>query len=127
MIDFTEGRTRVVVTKPSIWGFGLNLQNCHLSAFVGLSDSFEEWDQAVHRIHRYGQQHECHVFGITSELEGAVVRNVERKRKDHERMTDNMIAQMKDLNTANIKGLAQHQVEYGATQIMRLPEWLRAA
>ena len=112
MLDFTEGRARVVVTKPSIWGFGLNLQNCHLEAFVGLSDSFEEIDQAVHRCHRYGQDKPVDVFIITSELEGAVVRNVDRKRKDHERMTDNMIAQMKDLNTANIHGLGQQTDTY---------------
>ena len=112
MLDFTEGRARVVVTKPSIWGFGLNLQNCHLEAFVGLSDSFEEIDQAVHRCHRYGQDKPVDVFIITSELEGAVVRNVDRKRKDHERMTDNMIEQMKDLNTANIHGLGQQTDTY---------------
>lgn len=127
MIDFTEGRVRVIVTKPSIWGFGLNLQNCHQEAFVGLSDSFEEIDQAVHRCHRYGQTKPVDVYIITSELEGAVVRNVERKRKDHERMTDQMIAQMKDLNTAEIHGLARETMAYDTSHVMQLPAWLIAA
>jgi DNA modification methylase/superfamily II DNA or RNA helicase len=112
MADFVDGRVRVIVTKPSIWGFGLNLQHCHNEAFVGLSDSFEEIDQAIHRCHRYGQTEPVDVYIITSELEGAVVRNIERKRADHERMTDQMIAQMKDLNTADVHGLAQETMEY---------------
>lgn len=112
MADFVDGRVRVVVTKPSIWGFGLNLQHCHNEAFVGLSDSFEEIDQAIHRCHRYGQTQPVDVYIITSELEGAVVRNIERKRVDHERMTDQMIAQMKDLNTADVHGLTQETMEY---------------
>ncbi len=111
-MDFVTGNIRVLVSKPSIFGFGMNWQHCHNAAYVGLSDSFEELDQSIHRIHRYGQQHECHIHIITSELEGAVVRNVERKRKDHERMTDSMIAQMKDLNTANIHGLGQQTDTY---------------
>lgn len=127
LLDFIDGKIRVVVTKPSIWGFGLNLQHCHQEAFVGLSDSFEEMDQAIHRCHRYGQRHAVDVYIITSELEGAVVRNVERKRKDHERMTDQMIAEMKDLNTAAVQGLAQQTMAYGASIVMRLPEWMRSA
>ena len=111
-MDFVTGNTRVLISKPSIFGFGMNWQHCHNAAYVGLSDSFEQLDQSIHRIHRYGQQQECHIYVITSELEGAVVRNVERKRKDHERMTDNMIAQMKDLNTANIHGLGQQTDTY---------------
>ena len=113
-IDFIEGRTRVLVTKPSIFGFGLNFQHCHNAAYVGLSDSFEELDQSVHRIHRYGQTKACHIHIITSELEGAVVRNIERKREDHERMTDQMLEQMKDLNTQAVHGAAREVVEYSA-------------
>ncbi len=122
-----DGDRPVMISKPSVLGFGLNFQHCHNAAYVGLSDSFEEIDQSVHRIHRYGQQSECHIYIITSELEGAVVRNVERKRKDHERMTDNMIAQMKDLNTANIHGLSRESDAYGANKEMILPEWFRHA
>lgn len=111
-LDFVTGKIRVLVSKPSIFGFGMNWQHCHNAAYVGLSDSFEQLDQSIHRIHRYGQKEECHIYVITSELEGAVVRNIDRKRKDHEKMTDQMIAEMKDLNTANIHGLSQQSDEY---------------
>jgi len=111
-LDFITGKTRVLVSKPSIFGFGMNWQHCHNAAYVGLSDSFEELDQSIHRIHRYGQQRECHIYLITSELEGAVVRNIERKRKDHEQMTDNMIEHMRDLNTEALRGTAKQTMDY---------------
>ncbi len=111
-LDFVEGRVRVIVSKPSIFGFGMNWQHCHKAAYVGLSDSFEELDQSVHRIHRYGQTEACDIYIITSELEGAVVRNIERKRGDHERMTDQMLEHMRDLNTAEVHGLSRETMEY---------------
>lgn len=121
-LDFVNGDIRVLVSKPSIFGFGMNWQHCHNAVYVGLSDSFEQLDQSIHRIHRYGQQHACDVYMVTSDLEGAVVRNVERKRADHERMTDQMIAQMKDLNTAEVRGLTQETMEY-ATNIKTGNGW----
>jgi DNA modification methylase len=108
--DFVDGKIRVLISKPSIFGFGLNFQHCHNEAFVGLSDSFEQMDQAIHRCHRYGQAEPVHVYIITSELEGAVVRNIERKREDHERMTNQMIAQTQDLST--VRGMERTTQAY---------------
>ncbi len=47
MMDFVNGKIKKVVSKPSIMGFGMNYQHCSKMAFVGLSDSFEEYFQAV--------------------------------------------------------------------------------
>lgn len=121
--DFVSGKIRVIVSKPSIYGFGLNFQNCHKAAYVGLSDSFEELDQSVHRIHRFGQTQPCDVYIITSELEGAVVRNIERKRADHQTMTDNMIAHMSDLNTRALHGGAEKETMEYQTAITTGTDW----
>ena len=43
LLDFAAGRIRVMVTKPSIAGFGLNWQHCANVAFVGVTDSFEAY------------------------------------------------------------------------------------
>ena len=124
--DFVDGKVRVLVSKPSIFGFGMNWQHCARAAYVGLSDSFEQLDQSIHRIHRYGQARECHIHVITSELEGAVVRNIERKRLDHQKMTDAMIAQMSDLNTQALHGGAgRDTTEYTPTIEMKLPMWVK--
>jgi DNA modification methylase len=98
MLDFAEGRIRVLVSKPSICGFGMNWQHCHNVAFVGLSDSYEQFYQAVRRCWRFGQQRPVSVYLITAETEGAVVKNIERKEQQARDMMDNIVAHMADLS-----------------------------
>ena len=57
---FLNGNIRVLVSKPSIAGFGINAQNAHIEIFVGLSDSFEAYYQAVRRCWRFGQKSRRH-------------------------------------------------------------------
>jgi hypothetical protein len=101
---FQRGEIRVLVSKPSIFGWGMNWQNCHNAVFVGLSDSWEQYYQAVRRIWRFGQQHEVNVYIVTAETEGAVVANINRKERDAARMAEGMVEHMKDLNSATIHG-----------------------
>lgn len=112
MLDFAAGRSRVLVSKSSICGFGMNFQSCHNVAFVGLSDSYEAFYQAIRRCWRFGQQHpvECHV--ICAETEGAVVRNIERKEKQAKEMADGMVKHMADINRENIKGATRERLIY---------------
>lgn len=94
LLDFANGRSRVLISKPSIAGFGMNFQTCHNLAFVGISDSFESWYQAVRRCWRFGQTHAVHAHLITAEAEGAVVDNIKRKEGQATEMMDNLIAEM---------------------------------
>jgi len=94
MLDFAAGRIRVIVSKPSICGFGMNWQHCAHMAFVGLSDSYEQIYQAERRCWRFGQQRPVNVYVITSELEGAVVRNIQRKEREAEAMFASLIDEM---------------------------------
>lgn len=101
MMDFAAGKIRVLVTKPTIAGFGMNWQHCAHMAFVGLSDSYEQVYQAERRSYRFGQQRDVHVYVITSELEGAVVRNIERKTADADAMAAGMLEHMKEVMSVN--------------------------
>jgi hypothetical protein len=104
MKAFKAKLIRVVVTKIAIWGFGANLQNCSRWFHVGLSDSFEQMYQADHRCLRFGQDEECECYIVTSELEGAVVRNLDRKEKDFEKMNEGMVMHMRDEMDREIHG-----------------------
>lgn len=90
---FTRGETRVLITKPSIAQFGLNWQHCARTAFVGLSDSYEAYYQAIRRFHRYGQTREVHAHIILSEIEQAIAHNVAEKEKRSNMVLDLMIEQ----------------------------------
>jgi len=104
VLDFLSGKTRVLVSKPRMFGYGLNLQCCHQMAFVGLSDSWEQYYQAVRRSWRFGQSETVHVHIIAAESEGAVVANIKRKDADANAMAEEMIVHTKDLNAAAIHG-----------------------
>lgn len=102
---FATGKTRVLVSKPSIAGWGLNLQHCHNMAFVGLSDSFEQYYQATRRCWRFGQTEPVNVHVVTSQAEGATVKNIARKEKDADRMAERIAVHMTDLMKENVVGV----------------------
>jgi DNA modification methylase len=98
VLDFIAGRARVLVTKPLVCGFGLNLQFCADMAFVGLSDSYEQLYQAVRRCWRFGQDRPVTVHMITAETEGAVVANIQRKERQATEMMASIVAEMAGLS-----------------------------
>lgn len=91
---FQDGQVRVLVTKPSIAGFGMNFQNAHQMAFVGLSDSYESYYQSIRRCWRFGQLKPVRAHIVVSELEQQIVSNVQRKEREAERMTARLVEHM---------------------------------
>jgi hypothetical protein len=125
--DFIEGRTRVLVTKASVCGFGMNFQHCADTGFVGLNDSFEQYYQAVRRLWRFGQTKpvSCHI--IASELEGATVANIKRKEADADRMAAAMVMHMSDLSSEAVRGMIRDVPDYNPQQPIIIPPFLEQA
>jgi hypothetical protein len=121
---FTNGEARVIVSKPSVAGWGLNWWHCARVAYVGVSHSFEALYQSVRRAWRFGQTRpvECHI--IVSDLDGAVVANLKRKMRDAERMGDAMVHAMSETNRENLRGTRRDFDSYNATKIVEVPSWL---
>jgi len=94
LLDFSLGKIKVLISKPSICGHGMNFQNCCRMAFVGLSDSYEQFYQAIRRCWRFGQKQTVTAHIITSSLEGQVVNNIKRKEKQAGEMMDSLIKEM---------------------------------
>jgi DNA modification methylase len=94
MIGFQSGDIQILVTKPTIAGFGMNWQNCHNVGFVGLSDSYEQYYQAIRRCWRFGQKSPVDVHIITSVLEGKIVQNVKRKEREASDMFSELVKRM---------------------------------
>ena len=77
-LDFVNGNTRVLITKPKIGGWGLNFQHCsHVVIFP--SHSFEQYYQAVRRCWRFGQQNPVTVDVVLTEGEQRVFDNLKHK------------------------------------------------
>ena len=121
---FSAGQTRVMVTKPSIAGFGLNWQHCARVAFVGVTDSWEAYYQAVRRCWRFGQKQNVQVHIFSSEMEGAVVANLARKEADAATMSAELSAMTADAVRENVKGSQRSTNAYEPNQEMEIPQWL---
>ena len=127
LADFAEGRVRVLVTKPSIAGFGLNWQHCARMAFVGVTDSFESYYQAVRRCWRFGQQRDVHVHVFASSAEGAVVANLKRKERDAMAMAEALSAETRESVIAQVRGAVRETNSYEAGRRVAVPAFLRRA
>jgi DNA modification methylase len=90
LADFSNGKSRVLISKPSICGYGMNWQHCNNVAFVGLSYSFEDFYQALRRTYRFGQEKTVNAYIIQARTEGAILKVIKEKMALHERMKDQM-------------------------------------
>ena len=125
LLAFGNGDKRVIITKPSIAGHGLNWQHCSNVAFLGLSHSFEQYYQAIRRCWRFGQSSEVNVHLIISDRDGAILANIKRKEAEHNRLVRGIVEAMSDITSAEI-GRQERQVdEYKPNQMMRIPAWLK--
>lgn len=118
LIAFSTGKARVIVTKPSIAGFGLNWQHCANMAFVGLSFSYESFYQAVRRCWRFGQSREVNVHVACADTEESIWQVVSRKAGDHDAMKREMTAAMK--RAAN----SVRATPYNPSKSINLPNWV---
>lgn len=112
---FVRGDIRVLVTKPSIGGFGLNLQHCSHQTYFP-SHSYEQYYQSVRRCWRFGQKNPVTVDMITTDGQGSVLASLNRKAAAAAEMFDNLVQMMKD--ELNIKRTNKYTIPE------ETPSWL---
>jgi hypothetical protein len=126
LLGFKSMTPPILVSKPSLAGHGMNWQHCANMVFVGLTDSFEQVYQAIRRCWRFGQTRPVDVYFVASELEGAVVANLNRKEQAFDEMLDAMSGHMRDLMKEQVMGGRVASDDYNPTQPMQVPEWLKS-
>lgn len=88
---FSEGKVQYLATKPEISGSGCNFQrHCHKAIFLGIGYQFNDFWQSIHRIYRFQQEHECEVHIIYTETEREVLKTLQRKMVEHEKLCERM-------------------------------------
>lgn len=117
---FVRGDVRVLVTKTSMAGQGLNLQHCARMAFVGLSDSYEAYYQSIRRCWRYGQTRPVHAYIVLTEPEEAIYANVCRKQREAESMASELVKHVAAFERAEI-GSVGGRADSRRRQPHRLP------
>lgn len=124
MFAFSNDKIKCLVSKPKIAGFGMNWQNCHNMVFVGLSDSYEQYYQAVRRCWRFGQKHSVNAHIVFGEKEGSVVKNIKRKEKEAIAMFEGMAYHMTDIMKKEILKTERKNTQYYPQIEMIIPEFL---
>lgn len=116
---FSDGSIRVLLSKPSICGYGMNWQHCARTAFVGRSFSYETWYQAVRRFWRFGQKRIVEVHLIVAEGEDAISRIIDRKAEDHAIMRE----AMREAMMRATDRILTNRKPYTPTHKAQVPQW----
>ena len=112
---FRLGQIKYLITKPDIAGFGCNWMHCaHATYFP--SHSYEQWYQSVRRFWRFGQKRTVTIDMVTSEGELDVVKNLNRKSKNADKMFDSLV----ELMNSELKLKEKNNF----TQKESIPSWL---
>jgi len=109
LMRFVNGDHKILISKPKIAGFGMNWQHCHNMAFVGLSHSYEQFYQAIRRCWRFGQDKKVNVHIITTDIESAILDNIERKKREADTMAQKMIENMQEISIQEMQGAEQEK------------------
>lgn len=112
---FANGDIRVLVSKPSIAGFGMNWQHCAHQTFFP-SHSYEQYYQCVRRCWRFGQKNNVTVDMITTDGQANVLKNLQRKAA----ASDAMFAQLVALMWSELK----IEKKEPNTKKEEIPSWL---
>lgn len=96
-LAFADGEIRIVASKPEVSGSGTNWQrHCHRAIFLGINYQFNDVIQAVHRIRRYLQDKPVIIDFIVAETEREVWRTLQAKWQEHETLTEQMSALIRE-------------------------------
>ena len=124
VLSFVRGDSRVIVSKMSICGFGMNWQHCANVAFVGATHSYEQTYQAIRRCWRFGQTRPVTVHSVRADTDSAVTANLKRKERDAAKMAEAMLEHMRDIQSNEVRGSVRQFTAHNPTASIIVPSWL---
>ena len=123
-IAFADGKVKTLISKSSIFGYGMNFQRCHRAVFCGLDYSYESYYQAVRRLYRFGQGQPVDIYRVLGSTELNILDTIQRKSKMQEQMHGVMVEAMKRRNEV---GQKEHYKMYRKeNRTIEIPEWIRS-
>lgn len=123
-MDFVDGKIRVLISKPRIFGFGLNFQNCHNTVFCGMDFSYESYYQTVRRFWRFGQKNEVNVYIVIGSTEHQILDVIRTKEENQRLMRIGMTDQIRDFQNIELNN-RKFKLNFETPQIS-LPNWIGA-
>lgn len=106
---------KILISKPRIFGFGMNFQNCNYMTYFP-THSYEQFYQSVRRVWRFGQKNNVTVDRIYTRGFDRIVHNLDRKSENVDKMFDKLVKYMNDALDIQRKKYVEMEVS--------LPQWL---
>lgn len=106
------GEAPVLITKPTVMGWGMNWQHCARMAFVGLSDSYEQYFQCIRRCYRFGQARPVQAHIVLTEPEEVIYANVLRKEQEAATLMADLVRHVAAFERAEIGAIQMHDFAY---------------
>lgn len=125
MLGFLDGKHRVMISKTSIAGFGLNMQHVARMVFVGLNDSYESYFQAIRRCWRFGQTRPVTAYIVLSSPEEPIFQNVLRKEREAHDLARELVKHVAAFEAQEIAQLGARD-DYAPVVPLRVPAWIGA-
>jgi len=116
--QWRSGKVKTLVSKPSMFGFGLNWQHCRNVMYLGMDDSFEQYYQSVRRCWRFGQKRDVNVVIITSDAETAIVENINRKEQQAMDMAESIVSAIRSIQIEMVIQDVQRKDVYKMKEIV---------
>jgi hypothetical protein len=125
--EFAHGDLPILVSKPSIAGFGMNFQACARMVFVGLSDSYESYYQSIRRCWRYGQARPVDVHIVLADVERVIAQNVRAKESRARDVSAGLIAAISEQNRRELFAGTSKSDDFEPVRALTIPRFLTGA
>ena len=123
-LDFADGKIKILISKSSIFGYGMNFQRCHRAVFCGMDYSYEGYYQAVRRLYRFGQDKPVDVYRVLGSTEINILETIRRKTAMRDEMHGGMVEAMRRRNEV---GRKEHFQRYEHREhSIYIPDWVRS-
>lgn len=110
VIDFGNGKIKMLNTKPELSGSGCNFQRfCYQNIFLGINYDFNDFIQSIHRTHRFLQKNNVQVHIIYTEIERGVVAELKKKWAQHLELQQKMREIVSEHGLNNLSMISQLQ------------------
>lgn len=121
-IGFKRGDIRVLISKPKIFGYGMNFQKCNNVIFCGLTYSYENYYQALRRIYRFGQKNKVYSYIVLGSTELSILENINKKKENQTALKNQMDLSVKEIQLLDFKGKEVKKVK--GFQKIQMPEFI---
>lgn len=119
IVDFANGKTKLLATKKEISGQGCNFQKyCHRAIFLGIDYKFNDFIQAIHRIYRFLQTEEVIIDIIYTDNEQSILDELLAKWKRFDEQAERMRAIIKANGLSNNTIIAEMSRSIGVKRVV---------